>query len=60
MSLETKNYKLYKYEDNDIADLRFLHDSMDKIDNGLNPFYVATQSGANTYKVITGANKTTN
>ena len=35
MSLETKNHKLYKYEDNDVADLRFLHDSMDKIDNGL-------------------------
>lgn len=35
MSLKTKNHKLFKYEDNDIADLRFLHDSMDKIDKGL-------------------------
>lgn len=35
MSTETKNYKLFKYEDNDIADLRFLHDSMDTIDKGL-------------------------
>ena len=59
MSLKTDNFKLYKYEDNDAGDLRFLHDSMDTIDNGLSPFYVATQSGANTYKVITGANKTT-
>ena len=35
MSTETKNHKLFKYEDNDVADLRFLHNSMDKIDNGL-------------------------
>ena len=35
MSLETKNHKLYKYEDNDIADLRFMQDTMDKIDKGL-------------------------
>ena len=35
MSLKTDNFKLYKYEDNDIGDLRFINDSMDKIDNGL-------------------------
>ena len=35
MSLKTDNFNLYKYEDNDIGDLRFINDSMDKIDNGL-------------------------
>ena len=35
MSLKTANFKLYKYEDNDIGDLRFLHDSMDTIDKGI-------------------------
>lgn len=32
MSLKTDNFKLYKYEDNDIGDLRFINDSMDIID----------------------------
>ena len=58
MSLKTDNFKLYKYEDNDIGDLRFINDSMDLIDKGINPFYVATQSSTNTYKVTTGLNKT--
>ena len=58
MSLKTDNFKLYKYEDNDIGDLRFINDSMDTIDNGISPFYVATQSSTNTYKVTTGLNKT--
>ena len=58
MSLKTNNFKLFKYEDSDAADLRFLHDSMDIIDKGINPFYVATLDSANTYKVITGLNKT--
>ena len=58
MSLKTNNFKLYKYEDNDIGDLRFINDSMDIIDKGINPFYVATQSSTNVYKVTTGLNKT--
>ena len=58
MSLKTDNFKLYKYEDNDIGDLRFINDSMDIIDKGINPFYVATLDSANTYKVTTGLNKT--
>ena len=58
MSLKTDNFKLYKYEDNDIGDLRFINDSMDIIDNGISPFYVATQSSTNVYKVTTGLNKT--
>ena len=35
MSLGTTNHKLFKYEDNDNADLRFLQNSMDTIDRGL-------------------------
>lgn len=35
MSLKTKNHNLFKYEDNDIGDLKFINDSMDKIDKGL-------------------------
>ena len=35
MSLKTNNFKLYKYEDNDIGDLRFINDSMNIIDKGL-------------------------
>ena len=35
MSLKTDNFKLYKYEDNDIGDLRFINDSMNIIDKGL-------------------------
>ena len=58
MSLKTDNFKLYKYEDNDIGDLRFINDSMDIIDKGINPFYVATESSTNVYKVTTGLNKT--
>ena len=58
MSLKTDNFKLYKYEDNDIGDLRFINDSMDTIDKGINPFYVATESSTNVYKVTTGLNKT--
>ena len=58
MSLKTDNFKLFKYEDNDIGDLRFINDSMDIIDKGINPFYVATQSSTNVYKVTTGLNKT--
>ena len=58
MSLKTDNFKLYKYEDNDIGDLRFINDSMDLIDKGINPFYVATKSSTNVYKVTTGLNKT--
>ena len=58
MSLKTNNFKLFKYEDSDAADLRFLHDSMDIIDKGINPFYVTTLDSANTYKVTTGLNKT--
>lgn len=58
MSLETTNNKLFKYEDNDNGDLRFLHDSMDIIDNGISPFYVATLDSDNTYKIVTGLNKT--
>ena len=58
MSLKTDNFELFKYEDSDIADLRFLHGSMDIIDKGINPFYVATQSSTNVYKVTTGLNKT--
>ena len=58
MSLKTDNFKLYKYEDNDIGALRFINDSMDIIDKGINPFYVATQSSTNVYKVTTGLNKT--
>ena len=58
MSLKTDNFKLYKYEDNDIGDLRFINDSMDIIDKGINPFYVATKSSTNVYKVTTGLNKT--
>ena len=58
MSLKTNNFKLYKYEDNDIGDLRFINDSMDIIDKGINPFYVATKSSTNVYKVTTGLNKT--
>lgn len=58
MSLKTNNFKLFKYEDSDAADLRFLHDSMDIIDKGINPFYLATLDSANTYKVTTGLNKT--
>ena len=58
MSLKTNNFKLFKYEDSDAADLRFINDSMDMIDKGINPFYVATLDSANTYKVTTGLNKT--
>ena len=58
MSLKTNNFKLFKYEDSDAADLRFINDSMDMIDKGINPFYVTTLDSANTYKVTTGANKT--
>lgn len=58
MSLKTDNFKLYKYEDNDIGDLRFINDSMDIIDKGINLFYVATESSTNVYKVTTGLNKT--
>lgn len=35
MSKNTKNHKLFKYEDNDNADLTFLNDTMDIIDGGL-------------------------
>ena len=59
MSLKTDNFKLYKYEDNDIGDLKFINDSMDIIDKGINPFFVATESSTNVYKVTTGLNKTT-
>ena len=58
MSLKTDNFKLYKYEYNDVGDLRFINDSMDIIDKGINPFYVATKSSTNVYKVTTGLNKT--
>ena len=58
MSLKTDNFKLYKYEDNDIGDLRFINDSMDIIDKGISPFYVATKSSTNVYKITTGLNKT--
>ena len=58
MSLKTDNFKLYKYEDNDVGDLRFINDSMDLIDKGISPFYVATKSSTNIYKVTTGLNKT--
>ena len=58
MSLKTNNFKLFKYEDSDAADLRFINDSMDMIDKGINPFYVTTLDSANTYKVTTGLNKT--
>ena len=58
MSLKTNNFKLFKYEDSDAADLRFINGSMDMIDKGINPFYVATLDSANTYKVTTGLNKT--
>ena len=51
MSSKTDNFELFKYEDSDIADLRFLHGSMDIIDKGINPFYVATQSSTNVYKI---------
>ena len=54
MSSKTVNFKLYKYEDNDIGDLRFINDSMDIIDKGINPFYVATKSSTNVYKITTG------
>ena len=55
----TTNFNLQKPDYNNVADIGVLNGNFDKIDNGLSPFYVATQSGANTYKVITGANKTT-
>ena len=55
----TTNFNLQKPDYNNVADIGVLNGNFDKIDKGLNPFYVATQSGANTYKVITGANKTT-
>lgn len=58
MSKSTKNYKLFKYEDNDNADLTFLGSSMDIIDGGLSPFFVATLDSSNTYKVTTGLNLT--
>lgn len=35
MSLKTKNNNLFKYEDTDNGDLRFLNNSMDVIDKGL-------------------------
>ena len=58
MSKSTKNYKLFKYEDNDNADLTFLGSSMDIIDGGLSPFFVATLDSSNNYKVTTGLNLT--
>lgn len=58
MSKSTKNHKLFKYEDNDNADLTFLGNTMDIIDGGLSPFYVATLDSANIYKVTTGLNLT--
>ena len=56
---KSTNYGMSLPQYNNVADIDVLNANINVIDNGLSPFYVATQSGANTYKVITGANKTT-
>ena len=63
MSLKTDNFKLYKYEDNDVADLRFLHNSMDTIDKGLTLDVGSSTGTGNNYVLnlgsirLTSANK---
>ena len=56
---KSTNYGMNLPQGNNIVDIDVLNANINVIDNGLSPFYVATQSGANTYKVTTGANKTT-
>ena len=50
------NLKLMEANDN-VRRIDFV-DNFNALDNAINPFYVATESAANTYKVTTGANKT--
>ena len=50
------NLKLMEANDN-VRRIDFV-DNFNALDNAINPFYVATESTANTYKVTTGANKT--
>ena len=55
---KSSNYGMSLPQYNNVVDIDVLNANINVIDNGLSPFYVATQSGANTYKVTTGINKT--
>ena len=52
------NHNLKLMEANDNVRRQDFVDNFNALDNAINPFYVATESAANTYKVTTGANKT--
>ena len=52
------NHNLKLMEATDNVRRQDFVDNFNALDNAINPFYVATQSATNTYKVTTGANKT--
>ena len=52
------NHDLLLMEATDNVRRQDFVDNFNAIDNGISPFYVATESATNTYKIITGANKT--
>lgn len=52
------NHNLKLMEANDNVRRQDFVDNFNALDNAISPFYVATESAANTYKVTTGANKT--
>lgn len=55
---ETTNFNLNKPDYNNSADIEVLNSNFSIIDNGIAPFYVAILQSTNTYKIITGLNKT--
>ena len=56
---KSSNYGMNLPQGNNVVDIDVLNANINNIDKGLSPFYVATQSGSNVYKVTTGLNKTT-
>ena len=52
------NHNLKLMEATDNVRRQDFVDNFNALDNGISPFYVATESATNTYKVTTGANKT--
>ena len=52
------NHNLKLMEATDNVRRQDFVDNFNALDNAISPFYVATESAANTYKVTTGANKT--
>ena len=52
------NHNLKLMEANDNVRRQDFVDNFNALDNAISPFYVTTESAANTYKVTTGANKT--